>query len=809
MLLLLWTLCLCLPWVRPETHSLQYYYTTMFRSADFPEFVHVGVLDDVQITYFDSKTEKDIARQPWMERELGSDYWDMETQRLINRHKLHMANVQIAMQRCNGNKTEMNYLQYTSGCSITDNGEVSGVRQYAFNGEDLISFDFQQSIWVTASPLALSTRDKWNSDTANNVYKKHYTEKICVKWLKIYLEHGHAALSRKDEPDVTVYSRSSPDSQKRALHCLATGFFPQAINMSWFREGQPVPANKNSGVLPNHDGTYQMKITLLMAPAESREHACRVWHSSKPEEMDVVWDQGGRVPLWLAVPAMVLFLVALGAVFYFWKQFSGVVKGSCCFGKGSSGADSSSSGSASSQSLQQNGPAGGVDRNEKEKMLPKSVSPVMHGGVEWLLSWRSLAAKYLSAMPGRSEGAQSPEKLAGSRGLADQSVRHNRLIQSMACEEDRGMKMSSLRFPTGCWPLPVENSAHYLPCQSGFRPQYFTKRQRRLSRCERAGKMESFNVPVSLLFALSSLCSVSGDHADSHSLIYFSTNSLSLPDLPAFSRVGMLDDLQIDYYDSSLKEVVPRQQWIANGFTAEYWTRQKEIADTIQKIVSEQLSGFGVMFGISYFQGIWGCTQSESMIHLFVKFGIQDLAEMDCDLVTMTCSATGIFGFFNNPLYLQTFFTNAAVQAVKNSCIRDLQEALRLGDAALERKVVPEVTVLKRESMADKGTSLQCVITPFYPRAINATWLRDGQVVSDGMNKNLLPNQDDTYRMELLIELHGQDPKFYSCQVQHSSLSETLTMTLRGGGVGGSHEAFGASSMLVLMATLVMIVGAL
>ncbi|XP_032903622.1 major histocompatibility complex class I-related gene protein-like [Amblyraja radiata] len=316
--------------------------------------------------------------------------------------------------------------------------------------------------------------------------------------------------------------------------------------------------------------------------------------------------------------------------------------------------------------------------------------------------------------------------------------------------------------------------------------------------------MESYNVPVSVLFAVLSLCSVSGDHAESHSLIYFATYSLSIPDLPDFARVGMLDDLQIDYYDNSLEEVVPRQQWIANGFTADYWTQQKKIADFIHTIVSKQLGSFGHLLGITYFQGIWGCTQSENMIHLFVKFSIQDLGGIDCDLVTVNCSATGILKILNDPSNLQIFFNNAAVEAVNNSCIPDLQKALQLGEAALERRVVPGVTVLKR----DKGEGLRCVITPFYPRTINATWLRNGQAVSNGINKILLPNHDDTYRMELLIELHGQDPKMYCCQVQHSSLPETLTMTLTGG-VGGPHDAFGASYMLVLMATLVMIVGTL
>lgn len=289
MLLILFSISLCFSWVSPGSHSLRYYYTSMSGSADFPEFIHVGVLDGLQITYYDSITMRDIPRQPWMSRALDGADWDRETQRLIDRQKLSLANVRIATKRTNSSEKGLNFLQYTSGCELSDDGVVSGVRQYAFNGRDLISFDLEHAMWVTASPAALNTKRKWNTNKADNRYKQHYTKEICIKWLREYLQYGAQTLDRKAVPEVMTYAKHTADGQKLNLHCQATGFYPQSINVTWIREGVPIANPPSSGILPNHDGTYQIRISLLTEPGDTRQHICRVEHSSLSQAMDTTW----------------------------------------------------------------------------------------------------------------------------------------------------------------------------------------------------------------------------------------------------------------------------------------------------------------------------------------------------------------------------------------------------------------------------------------------------------------------------------------------------------------------------------------
>ncbi|XP_069775825.1 class I histocompatibility antigen, Gogo-A*0501 alpha chain-like isoform X2 [Narcine bancroftii] len=286
--------------------------------------------------------------------------------------------------------------------------------------------------------------------------------------------------------------------------------------------------------------------------------------------------------------------------------------------------------------------------------------------------------------------------------------------------------------------------------------------------------MESWNGRLSLL-ALSALYSVSGSLSASHSLKYLFNFSFNVPQQPTFSRVGMLDDLQIDYYNSSLMQVEPRKPWMKGSLLTKYWNQQKEISRSVEKLLSEELRIYASFFSIHYLEGMWGCTQSESTTNVFVNLKTETAGEIDCDIIIMKCSATGIFAATNDPLSILDE-ESSPIRAVNASCISDLQNILKLGKAALERKVAPELVLFIRSLSPEEGDTLVCLITPFYPRAINATWLRNGQAVSAGSNATVLQNQDGTYWMELLIELQGRDPRTFSCQVQHSSLSETLTV---------------------------------
>uniref|UniRef100_A0A3B3X8Z2 MHC class I-like antigen recognition-like domain-containing protein n=1 Tax=Poecilia mexicana TaxID=48701 RepID=A0A3B3X8Z2_9TELE len=62
-------------------HSLRYFYSASSGLPDIPSYMSAGFLDDVQISYCDSRNNRNIPKQDWMNN-VSSDnphYWEEET----------------------------------------------------------------------------------------------------------------------------------------------------------------------------------------------------------------------------------------------------------------------------------------------------------------------------------------------------------------------------------------------------------------------------------------------------------------------------------------------------------------------------------------------------------------------------------------------------------------------------------------------------------------------------------------------------------------------------------------------------------
>uniref|UniRef100_A0AAQ4QKX1 Ig-like domain-containing protein n=3 Tax=Gasterosteus aculeatus TaxID=69293 RepID=A0AAQ4QKX1_GASAC len=258
------------------THSLKYFYTGSSGVPNFPEFVIVGLVDEVEVVHYDSDTWRLEPRQDWVSRVTEDDhwFWNWQTGLAMNAQREFKGYIEIAKQRFN-QTGGVHIVQNMYGCEWDDEtNEVKGYDQYGYNGEDFISFDLQTEQWIAAKQEASIIKQKWDQNRALIAGKKNFLTHVCPEGLKKFLSYGRSSLMRTERPSVSLLQKtpSSPVS------CHATGFYPDRAALFWRKDGEELHEDVDLGeILPNHDGTFQMRVDLKLSsvPAEDwRRYDC-------------------------------------------------------------------------------------------------------------------------------------------------------------------------------------------------------------------------------------------------------------------------------------------------------------------------------------------------------------------------------------------------------------------------------------------------------------------------------------------------------------------------------------------------------
>ncbi|XP_044027735.1 class I histocompatibility antigen, F10 alpha chain-like isoform X5 [Siniperca chuatsi] len=256
------------------THSLKYFYTASSGVPNFPEFVAVGLVDEVQMIHYDSNTMKAEPKQDWVNKAADPQYWERNTGNFVGSQQVFKGNIDIAKQRFN-QTGGVHIFQNMYGCEWDDEtGEVNGFDQYGYDGEDFVAFDLKTETYIAPKPQAVITKHKLDHNKALIAQNKNYLTQECTEWLKKYVDYGRSSLLRTELPSVSLLQKtpSSPVS------CHATGFYPDRAVMFWRKDGVEFHEEVEHGeILPNHDGSFQMSVDLKLSsvtPEDWRRYDC-------------------------------------------------------------------------------------------------------------------------------------------------------------------------------------------------------------------------------------------------------------------------------------------------------------------------------------------------------------------------------------------------------------------------------------------------------------------------------------------------------------------------------------------------------
>uniref|UniRef100_A0A3Q0R3N2 Ig-like domain-containing protein n=1 Tax=Amphilophus citrinellus TaxID=61819 RepID=A0A3Q0R3N2_AMPCI len=262
-------------------------------------------------------------------------------------------------------------------------------------------------------------------------------------------------------------------------------------------------------------------------------------------------------------------------------------------------------------------------------------------------------------------------------------------------------------------------------------------------------------------------------HVSNYSLKYYHTVFYGRMNNPEFFTLQMVDDVQINHWDSITNKKVTKQEWM-KSITEEdpqYWESQTEVCvdqqqwfrDNTEMIKKHLNHTEGLFYFLSY---MYGCTWNDQTDDVFVyqKFGYdgEDLLVWDIGTnswVTAQEQAHQTKVRWDH----ETAKLEHTRKYLTKDCPQYLKKYVDYGRSSLKRTVPPLVSLLQKTPSSE----VTCHATGFYPDETKMVWRRDGEELHEGVVKGeILPNNDETFQMNW---------RRYDCVFQLSGVNEIIT----------------------------------
>lgn len=237
----------------------------------------MGLYDDRRISHYSNE------EQTWTRDRQKSEIWrDTEEP---DESKDWFINLIYTLANCTRSKCDgLHTLQRRIGCEVEAVMNVKAFDEYRFDGEDFIAFNSDTMQWMEKNPKAKETKMRWNNQRVRRLIIQSYL-RTCMNWISTFNK------SLSYAPNVQMFASEAPhDRSKLNLICLATGFYPKHIEMKITLKNGSVEPFISTGVRPNDDESFQMRISVEIHRDEEESYECHVSHSSLTQTLITQWD---------------------------------------------------------------------------------------------------------------------------------------------------------------------------------------------------------------------------------------------------------------------------------------------------------------------------------------------------------------------------------------------------------------------------------------------------------------------------------------------------------------------------------------
>ncbi|XP_076124150.1 major histocompatibility complex class I-related protein 1-like isoform X2 [Alosa pseudoharengus] len=247
--------------------------------------------------------------------------------------------------------------------------------------------------------------------------------------------------------------------------------------------------------------------------------------------------------------------------------------------------------------------------------------------------------------------------------------------------------------------------------------------------------------------------------SENYTLLHCCTAMSGFEGFPDYMDIEMVDGQDWSLYTSITKMKVPLDPFVKEHLDPKHWDNSTEESARLELVVTTifDLIKFhnNETAGAHVFQMSISCWWDDKT-H---ATGSSEASAYDgLDLVwsgPVAHVSNGLPGKDERePKYLQ-------------ECIGQLKKYVTSGKEYLNRKVPPDVLLFFSYS---SNSSVVCHATGFYPKRMNITWRKDGQVMKEDVGP-ILPNGDGTFQIRAVITVSSEERKKsnFTCKVEHVS----------------------------------------